>query len=184
LYNVAKATFEEVQKFRRRFVKLMDRLINLLENDLEFYSFHLDGQFQSIMDYLEIRSENEPRIKSVSKMIGNRGTTKHVLLMNGIDHSFAQENICEVIKLINQEIPEVHAIHGSMADYTNAVLEAHEKEKIPFTQFKGEMFDLAESPVLLDCHSTHIDVKIWNNMIENLYERWMEPFAAYAWLLG
>jgi len=124
------------------------------------------------------------RIKSVSKMIGNRGTTKHVLLMNGIDHSFAQENICEVIKLINQEIPEVHAIHGSMADYTNAVLEAHEKEKIPFTQFKGEMFDLAESPVLLDCHSTHIDVKIWNNMIENLYERWMEPFAAYAWLLG
>jgi len=45
----------------------MDRLINLLENDLEFYSFHLDGQFQSIKDYLEIRPENEPRIKELVK---------------------------------------------------------------------------------------------------------------------
>ena len=50
------------QKFRRRFVKLMDRLIDLLESRDDYKFFTLDGQVLVLKDYLEIRPENAGRI--------------------------------------------------------------------------------------------------------------------------
>ncbi len=51
------------EQFRFRLVALVDRLLDLLDADPGFKHFHLDGQTIVLEDYLEIRPEQEPRLR-------------------------------------------------------------------------------------------------------------------------
>ena len=55
-------TFEQ---FRLRLVGLIDRLLDLMESEPDYRYFHLDGQTIVLEDYLEIRPENEPRLRKL-----------------------------------------------------------------------------------------------------------------------
>ena len=52
------------QSFRLRLVGLIDRLLDLLEDDSR-YVFTLDGQLSVVDDYLEVRPEAAPRIRAL-----------------------------------------------------------------------------------------------------------------------
>ena len=56
------ATF---QQFRMRLVHVMDDLLDLLERDPSFTHFNLDAQTIILQDYLEIRPENEERLRKL-----------------------------------------------------------------------------------------------------------------------
>ena len=51
------------EQFRFRLVALVDRLLDLLDSDPNYKHFHLDGQTIILEDYLEIRPEQEPRLR-------------------------------------------------------------------------------------------------------------------------
>ena len=51
------------QKHRMRLVELIDKLLYTIDNDESFKSFHLDGQFIVLEDYLDIKPEMEDKIK-------------------------------------------------------------------------------------------------------------------------
>ena len=51
------------EKHRFRLVDMMDSLLETIDNDPLFRSFHLDGQIIILEDYLEIRPEMLPKIK-------------------------------------------------------------------------------------------------------------------------
>lgn len=51
------------QQFRARLVALVDYLLDLLERDESFRCFTLDGQAVVLEDYLEVRPENEDRLR-------------------------------------------------------------------------------------------------------------------------
>src|SRR5882672_6128952 len=51
------------EQFRFRLVALVDRLLDLLDADPNYEYFHLDGQTIVLEDYLEIRPEQEPRLR-------------------------------------------------------------------------------------------------------------------------
>jgi Alpha-mannosidase len=59
--------YESFQNYRYRLVRMIDDLLNLLENDPEFKVFHFDGQTIVLRDYLEIRPENEARLRKQIK---------------------------------------------------------------------------------------------------------------------
>ena len=44
------------QEFRMRLVRLVDRLMDLLESDPDFRCFNLDGQTIVLEDYLEVKA--------------------------------------------------------------------------------------------------------------------------------
>ncbi|RYV50459.1 alpha-mannosidase [Pengzhenrongella frigida] len=56
--------YEPFQVFRYRLVTELDRLIETAERDREF-RFTLDGQTAAIQDYLEMRPENEARVRGL-----------------------------------------------------------------------------------------------------------------------
>jgi mannosylglycerate hydrolase len=58
--------YEPFQTFRLRLVHLIDTLLVLLESDPSYSRFLLDGQMAVIDDYLEIRPENEARIRALA----------------------------------------------------------------------------------------------------------------------
>ena len=51
------------EQFRFRLVALIDRLLDLLDVDPSYKHFHLDGQTIVLEDYLEIRPEQETRLR-------------------------------------------------------------------------------------------------------------------------
>ncbi len=57
--------YQPFQQFRGRLVRLIDRLLDLLESDAEFTHFHLDGQTIVLADYLEVRPHNQRRLRSL-----------------------------------------------------------------------------------------------------------------------
>src|SRR5580700_1242400 len=55
--------YEPFQTFRLRLVETLDALLDLLESDPSYSYFLLDGQLAVIDDYLEVRPENEDRLR-------------------------------------------------------------------------------------------------------------------------
>src|SRR5687767_3322804 len=55
-------TFEQ---FRLRLVGLIDRLLDMMESEPDYEYFHLDGQTIVLEDYLELRPQNEPRLRQL-----------------------------------------------------------------------------------------------------------------------
>ncbi len=53
------------EKHHMLFVEFMDTLIETLEKDEAFQSFHLDGQTILLEDYLEVRPERAPQLKAL-----------------------------------------------------------------------------------------------------------------------
>lgn len=51
------------QQFRYRFVRLVDRLLDMLEANPEYRCFNLDGQTIALEDYLEVKPEQRPRLE-------------------------------------------------------------------------------------------------------------------------
>src|ERR1700683_4397407 len=58
--------YEPFQPFRLKLVHLIDTLLDLLEGDPSYSRFLLDGQMAVVDDYLEIRPENEARIRALA----------------------------------------------------------------------------------------------------------------------
>ncbi len=53
------------ERFRKRLVSMIDHMLAVLETDKKFKYFELDGQTIVVLDYLEIRPENEARLKKL-----------------------------------------------------------------------------------------------------------------------
>ena len=53
------------ESFRKRLVAMIDHLLDVLESDRAFKYFELDGQMITLFDYLEIRPENEKRLRKL-----------------------------------------------------------------------------------------------------------------------
>ncbi|HTT85901.1 MAG TPA: hypothetical protein VMF60_00915 [Acidimicrobiales bacterium] len=58
--------YEPFQTFRLRLVRLVDTLLDLLEDDPSYGRFLLDGQMAVVDDYLEVRPHNEERIRALA----------------------------------------------------------------------------------------------------------------------
>jgi len=58
--------YREYEIFRLRLVKVFDNVLFMLENNL-LPSFYFDGQVSALLDYLEIRPENESVIRQLIK---------------------------------------------------------------------------------------------------------------------
>ena len=54
------------QTFRLRLVDLLDEFLPLLESDLGYARFLLDGQMAMVDDYLQVRPEAEPRLRRLA----------------------------------------------------------------------------------------------------------------------
>jgi len=57
--------YQAFQGFRKRLVYMMDELLDVMEADPNYQYFHLDGQTIMLEDYLQIRPENEARLRKL-----------------------------------------------------------------------------------------------------------------------
>ncbi len=58
--------YDPFQTYRLKLVRLVDELLDLMESDSSYRHFLLDGQLAVVDDYLEVRPENEMRIRALA----------------------------------------------------------------------------------------------------------------------
>jgi hypothetical protein len=73
--------YEAYQTFRMKLVDLVDDLLPLLEGDPAYAHFMLDGQMAVVDDYLEVRPENESRLRHLAQS-GRLGMGPWYILMD------------------------------------------------------------------------------------------------------
>ena len=123
-------------------------------------------------------------MRDVMTRLSERSTSPHLLLMNGIDHAFPQYELPQVIEAINTRMDDARAVHNSLAEYVEAVKTYHRDHDVALDLIEGELRDHSEGIILAASQSTRVMVKQWNRRVETLFEKWMEPCSAYAWILG
>lgn len=104
--------------------------------------------------------------------------------LNGIDHSWAQEDILDVIKLVNATYGDEYDVkQTTLEEYNDAIKKAYSDKKIVMEKLTGELMHPDEE-VLVCIHSIRADQKQEHYKAEHLLEQAAEPISAFAWLGG
>lgn len=111
---------------------------------------------------------------------GRRPQTVNRLLMNGVDHLEAQENLSAIIREVNAREPEFELISSTLPDYFDALRAALENPRV----MEGEMRAGDNGSVLPGTASSRVHLKQSNFLCQQLLRRWVEPFAVFARLSG
>jgi len=62
-----RAWYVTFQEYRMRLVQLIDRLLEILENDPEYCYYMLDGQMSVLDDYLEVRPQRKAELQALTR---------------------------------------------------------------------------------------------------------------------
>ena len=100
--------------------------------------------------------------------------------MNGIDHAEAQPETPSVIRHANAVLKGVEFEHGTIPQYVSRVLE----EAVELPVFEGEFNRGRYAVILQGVYSTRMYLKLANEHVQTLLERYVEPLSAFAWTLG
>ncbi len=109
--------------------------------------------------------------------------TNVMMWLNGIDHSWAQEDILEIIEKINALYPELEVKQSTPDEFARELISALEKENKEPERFCGELM-FTNEPVLESTNALHPRQKRRHYETEKLYVRQAEPLAEISALLG
>ncbi len=142
----------------------------------ENYSYVIEGQ-------LFERKGLVNRINGLLEYKEHAGYSNVQFWLNGIDHSWAQEDILDVIEMINELYPDCSVRQSSPAKYAEEIKEYYRLNNIDLIKFKGELMS-PDTEVLQSTHSCRADHKLEHYKAEHLIEKYAEPLSTLSWLLG
>ena len=109
-----------------------------------------------------------------------RAATPHLLLMNGVDHLAAQENLSAIVRDVNARQPGFQLLHSSLPLYVDTV---RALVASPPTH-TGELREGDDGCVLPGTASSRVHLKQENFALQNELEAWVEPYSVLVRLEG
>jgi alpha-mannosidase/mannosylglycerate hydrolase len=138
------------------------------------------------------RIEDETLEDSVERLLvpyireeAERSPVPLTLLMDAHDHDPPHEEIAEVVKVMQEKMPDVEVVFGNLQDFGRDMLE--HADELP--QRCGEFREVAESNRMghyLIAHtlSSRYNLKRENDECQALLEKWVEPHALQMMMAG
>jgi mannosylglycerate hydrolase len=120
-------------------------------------------------------------IKKEAELLKNFAVTNHVLITQGNDQFEAQSDLNQKIIKVNQIIGENYRVGQVTLEEFFEIIE-QEKPKLGILQ--GELTGNKWACTLSGQLSARMYLKQKNKEAEISIEKWAEPFATFAWLLG
>ncbi len=126
---------------------------------------------------------------ALARMRGNdcaaRGKTHNYLMMNGVDHLEAQEDLSEIIEKVQPLLNEDEAFFQDiMPEYMQRVKDEIAEKNIELNTFEGEFRDYGAANVLTGTLAARVYLKQYNAYCQALLEKKFEPLYATANALG
>lgn len=125
-------------------------------------------------------------LRELTDYLKRAATTSHLLIINGADHLKPQRELGDILENANNRFDDIEFVHDSLSNYVEAV-----KRHIgDLKEVRGELRDTNRTVggrynyILAGVLSTRMYLKQRNTDMQNLMERWVEPFSVIAWLNG
>ena len=107
------------------------------------------------------------------------------LLMNGVDHLEAQENLSEVIRMLRRQLGRYTEIdHAYLEDYVKHIESHMEDHPEAYPVAIGELREGADDSILAGTLSSRRYLKQANMACGDLLEKWLEPLCGYTDSIG
>ncbi len=126
-------------------------------------------------------------VRRLQDSLSPYATTDYVLLMNGVDHMEPVPELPRAIASATAVAPELRLVHGTLPMYLNAVkeslaldLDAPLLGRRTLQTVHGELRSPKRHHLLPGVLSARMWIKQRNTRIQNVLERWAEPFSALA----
>ena len=114
-----------------------------------------------------------------------RGKTSSYLLMNGVDHLEAQENLSEIIENVRPLLnADEEFFQDTMPDYVARLKNDIAEQGLELNTYKGEFRDLGQPNVLTGTLAARVYLKQYNARLQAMLERKFEPLYTTAAALG
>ena len=124
-------------------------------------------------------------IETADRGFENRAATPYYLLMNGVDHLEAQDNLLPILAKMNERLPEDKRIlQYDLADYVEAVKSYIKDNRIELETVEGELRQGDDFSLLKGCLSSRSYLKHQNDLAQNMLECRLEPLYSMLELAG
>ncbi|MBC8164071.1 MAG: alpha-mannosidase, partial [Roseiflexaceae bacterium] len=146
------------------------------------FSIFLANWYHNGMELPVDAAAGRTRIAAALANVERFATTPHLLLMNGCDHQPVQTDVGTAIARLNETMPALRFTHSSFSNYLAAVRE-YEQD---WPTAHGELTSARTDgwTTLVNTASARLYLKQANAELQRELERWVEPWAALAWLYG
>jgi len=141
-------------------------------------AIYLLNTYRNAMALSQIREIAPERVISQAKLLGEFASTPNVLLMNGYEQDPGPDDVLPIIEEVNKR--GVRCRQSTPAEYLGAIKEF--KPKLP--TLRGYLYSGRYMPVLTGVFSSRVHLKQRNAECQRELERWAEPFATLAWVVG
>ena len=120
-------------------------------------------------------------LKNISNDLELVSSTKHLLLMNGVDHLEPQENLMEILPQLQSRLPKRERIHqDTLSNYCELVRQELDSP----AKHQGELRHGGDRLVLQGTLSSRIYLKTQNVKAEKTINAKLEPLCAMLMMLG
>lgn len=106
--------------------------------------------------------------------------TSNFLMLNGTDHMEPWRDLPSLLEAARERIPGVKIIHASLPLYVERVRAEIAERGLTLNVVRGELRNPKRHHLLPGVASTRVWIKQRNACVQNLMEKWAEPFAAIA----
>ncbi len=148
---------------------------------------HLPMFYNNAQRFSEDIAKSLKLLEKIEKGFEGIAVSPYLLLMNGVDHLEAQENLLPILEKLNSELPENRSIvQLSMQEYVDNVHQYIEdnnlKEKM--MKYTGELRNGQDDSIIQGTHSSRVYLKIENVRAQNLIECSLEPVYSLIHAVG
>lgn len=141
--------------------------------------------YNNAQRFSEDTKKNVKLLEQIENMYDGTDRLPCYLLMNGVDHLEAQENLLEILEKTNKEICGKGVLKQcTMTEFTDRVKKYIDEEQIAVGNHVGELRFGHDYDLLKGTLSSRVYLKIANAKAQNIIENVIEPLYSIAELSG
>ncbi len=148
------------------------------------FSVRFTNWYNNAQRFSEDTQKNLRLMDHIKAMHGGTDRVPYYLLMNGVDHLEAQENLLDVLQPLNKELSDGTVYQCSMKEYTDKSQKYIEENNVPMNVMTGELRHGSDYDLLKGTLSSRVYLKIANFKAQNKIENTVEPLYAMAKAYG
>lgn len=114
-------------------------------------------------------------LNQIKKSFERCATTPYLLLMNGVDHLEAQEDLLPIIEEMQKRLPQYKIKQSTLSEYANITQKYIEDKNIKLDEVKGELRKGTDDQLLQGTLSSRVYLKQKNRQLENNVVDYIEP---------
>lgn len=162
---------------------------------LEFYWRSEDGStvlcehmafwYNNAQRFSENIDESMQMLSHMKHHMSPRVMTSNYLLMNGVDHLEAQENLTPIIHAMQARLDGGDTVfQDTFPEFIDRVKDEIREKDIKLDVYEGEMRNGGSHNILTGTLSSRVYLKQWNSYCQALLEKKLEPLYVFLSALG